>query len=787
LTKSPRKKAKKKAASNKSAPKKPAPKKPAKTSPFPSNEDILKFIEESPGRVGKREIARAFKLNPRQKMTLEKVLRELQQSGTLRKDRGRRVRKPGTLPSVTVIQVTGPDMDGELLARPVTWESEDLPPKIYMVLDPRRQPQPGPGDRVLARLTATGDGDYEARVIRTIAAAPDQVLGIFGIVGGPGGGQGRLSPTDRRSKGEYHIDAADTLDAQPGDLVRAEPIEGRKLGLRRARIVERVAGDGGNGAATASMISIADYGLPTRFSDEALALAEAAGPAPAKGRDDFRDIPLITIDGADARDFDDAVWAEPDRDRKNAGGWHLMVAIADVSWYVRPGDGLDRSAYERGNSVYFPDQVVPMLPEALSNGWCSLVPHEDRPCMAVHLWIDASGKLVRHQFKRGLMRSIARLTYEQVQAARDGRPDAVTKPLLKSVIDPLFGAYQALLKDREARGVLDLDMPERVIRLAKDGSVEAIANRQRLDSHKLIEEFMIAANVAAARALEKARRDFLYRVHDEPSTEKLEALREVLASIGINFEKGGVASPKRFNAILKKTAGTPHAPMVNLMVLRSQAQAEYGPGNLGHFGLALRRYCHFTSPIRRYADLLVHRALIDAGGLGQGGLGNVPRDMAEAGKHLSETERRAAGAERSAVDRFTAAYLEHRIGARFGGRINGVTRFGLFVTLEETGADGLIPIRTLGDDYFVHDEDHHSLRGRRSGREYRLGQNVEITLTEANPVSGGMIFALAVAGDSQASPQPRGKSAKAKRTKAKTKPGRGKPGKGKGWKKKAKR
>ena len=753
MTKPPRKKTKTKATLKKSA-----PKKPAKTAPFPSNEDILKFVEQSSGRVGKREIARAFKLNARQKMTLKKVLREMQQSGSLQKDRGKRVRKPGTLASVTVIQATGPDRDGEMMARPVTWESDDPPPKIYMVLDPRRQPQPGPGDRVLARLSATGDGAYEARVIRTIAAAPDQVLGIFGIVGG----QGRLSPTDRRSKGEFVIDDQDTLDAKPGDLVRAELVAGRKLGLRRARIVERVAADGSDGAATASMIAIADYGLPTRFSNDALKLAETAGPAPAKGRDDFRDIPLVTIDGADARDFDDAVWAEPDRDKNNTGGWHLLVAIADVSWYVRPGDGLDVGAYERGNSVYFPDRVVPMLPEALSNGWCSLVPDEDRPCMAVHLWIDASGKLIRHQFKRGLMRSKARLTYEQIQSAKDGHPDKVTKPLLQSVIEPLYGAYQALLKDRETRGVLELEMPERVIRLAKDGRVEAIANRQRLDSHKLIEEFMIAANVAAAETLQKARREFLYRVHDEPSTEKLDALREVLASIAIKFAKGGVASPKRFNSILKKTADTPHAPMVNMMVLRSQAQAEYGPDNLGHFGLALRRYCHFTSPIRRYADLLVHRALIDAGGLGQGGLGKSPRDMTEVGKHLSETERRAAGAERSAVDRFTAAYLEQRIGARFGGRINGVTRFGLFVTLEETGADGLIPIRTLGEDYFVHDEDRHSLRGRRSGLEYRLGQNVEITLKEANPVSGGMIFALANSEDSRAPRQPRGKPAKAK-------------------------
>ena len=722
------------------SPRRKPPKKPPKKSPFPSHEDILKFIGDSPGRVGKRQIARAFKLDARQKMTLKKVLREMQQSGVLDKDRKKRVRKPGTLPPVTVLEITGPDRDGELMARPVDWEGHADPPKIYMTLGKNR-PQPGPGERVLARLTPTGDGDYEARAIRAIAAAPEQVLGVFETVGG----QGRLRPTDKRSKGEYAIDKRDTLDARPGDLVRAEPLPGRKLGLRQARIVERVPGGEGSakgGGGMPSMIAIADYGLPTRFSNPAEKLAQAAGPAPAKGRDDLRDIPLVTIDGADARDFDDAVWAEADPDRNNPGGWHLLVAIADVSWYVRPGDALDVCAYERGNSVYFPDRVVPMLPEALSNGWCSLVPKEDRPCMAAHLWIDRDGRLLRHQFRRGIMRSRARLTYEQAQAADDASPDKTTKPLMATVIEPLYGAYRALLKGRVKRGVLELDMPERKIELAADGAVAAIAVRQRLDSHKLIEEFMIAANVVAAETLEKVRKPCMYRVHDEPSAEKVAALRDALDSVGITFAKGGVASPKRFNQVLKQAVGTAHAEMVNVMVLRTQAQAEYGPGNLGHFGLALRRYCHFTSPIRRYADLIVHRALIDAVGLGEGGQDKAGPDIADAGKHLSDTERRAAGAERNAVDRYTAGYLADRIGAVFSGRVNGVTRFGLFVTLIETGADGLVPIRTLADDYYVHDESRHSLRGRRGGREYRLGQTVEVRLTEANPITGGMIFAL---------------------------------------------
>ena len=710
--------------------------KPAKKSPFPRREEILQFIHSSPKRVGKREIARAFKLDSRQKMTLKKVLREMELDGTLEKDRGRRVRAPEALPPVAVVEITGTDRDGELLARPVAWDGDGEAPRIYMIPGRRGRPAPGPGDHVLARLTPTGDGEFEGRTIRAIASAQRQILGIFEKVGG----EARLRPTDKRSRGEFCVERRDTLDAEPGDLVRAEPLRGRRLGLRQARIVEVL--HGGEGPASPSMIALADYDLPTRFSVEAEKQAVQAGPAPEKDRDDFRSLPLVTIDGADARDFDDAVWAEPDSTKKNPGGWHLLVAIADVAWYVRSADALDRDAYQRGNSVYFPDRVVPMLPEALSNGWCSLVPGEDRPCVAVHFWIDATGKLLRHQFRRGVMRSAARLTYEQVQAARDGNPDKTTGPLLNTVITPLFGAYQSLLKGRTAREALELEMPERRIELAPEGTVTGIGVRRRLDSHKLIEEFMITANVAAAETLEKAGRPCMYRVHDQPSKEKLEALRNVLDSVGIRFARGGMPTPKRFNQILKKAAVTSHAPMVNEMVLRSQAQAEYAPDNIGHFGLALVRYCHFTSPIRRYADLLVHRALIASGRLGPGGPGKNPRDFADIGEHLSMTERRAASAERDAIDRFIAGFLSDRIGAVFQGRINGVTRFGLFVTLTETGADGLVPMRTLADDYYVHDETRHSLRGRNSGIEYRLGDEVEVRLTEANPETGGMVLAL---------------------------------------------
>jgi ribonuclease R len=502
---------------------------------------------------------------------------------------------------------------------------------------------------------------------------------------------------------------------------------------------------------TISLIAIHENDIPTAFPAEAVAQAEAAKPVKLGTRTDLRKIPLVTIDGSDARDFDDAVWAEPDPDPENRGGWHILVAIADVSWYVRPGDALDRSAYERGNSVYFPDRVVPMLPEALSNELCSLKPKVDRACLAVHMWLDASGTKRRHQFVRGLMRSAARLTYEQVQAARDGNGDETTRKLADTVIAPLYGAYRALDKARRKRGTLDLDLPERRVVLGDDGHIERIERRQRLDSHKLIEEFMISANVAAAETLERLRQLCMYRVHDAPDPAKLEALREFLDGLedeGLRLAKGQVVKPRHFNQLLERAVGTPYAPLINELVLRSQAQAAYSPANLGHFGLALRRYAHFTSPIRRYADLLVHRALVaghNAAGeeFGEGGLPETEREaFAEGGTHISQTERRAAAAERSALDRYTAAFISARVGASFHGRINGVTRFGLFVTLDDSGADGLVPIGSLPNDFYIHEEKQHRLIGRRWGRTYRLGDAVTVRLAEANPVTGGLILSV---------------------------------------------
>ena len=681
---------------------------------------------------------RAFKVEPKDRLALKALIREIEREGPVERAGKRRFKATGRLPRVTVIEVTGLDLDGEVLAKPVAWKEEKAPPEIRVVQEAVAAAL-GVGERALAELKPQDDGTYEARVIRTLAAAPDRVVGIYRR---QPDGSGRLEPTNRRIKTEYRISIANAKGAQDGEIVLCEALPSRRLGLPEARVVERI-GDSTHPRAV-SLIAITDHGIPIEFPEAAVAEAEAARTVGLAGRTDLRRIPLVTIDGADARDFDDAVFAEPHPERP--GFWHAVVAIADVGWYVRPGSALDKAAQRRGNSVYFPDRVVPMLPEALSNELCSLKPGVERACMAAHLTIDGEGRLVEHRFVRGLMRSAARLTYEQAQRAQDGNPDDVTGPLLKPVIGPLYEVFRLLDRARVKRGALELDLPERRVVMGDDGRVLRIEPRARLDSHKLIEELMILANVAAAETLERLRQPCMYRVHDAPDPAKLAALREFLRGIGIPglaLAKGQVIRPHHFNAVLRAAAGTPYAPLIHQLVLRSQAQAVYSPQNLGHFGLALRRYAHFTSPIRRYSDVLVHRALIAGLRLGEGGLPPIEPDrFAELGAHISDTERRAAAAERDAIGRYAALYLADRVGGEFEGRVNGVTRAGLFVTLTETGADGLIPMRGLGGDFYVHDEARHRLVGRRWGRTFTLGDPLQIRLAEANAVTGSLLFAL---------------------------------------------
>jgi len=627
-------------------------------------------------------------------------------------------------PDTEIVEIFGTDADGEPLARPLAWKGSGRKPLVVMAPERRGQPALAPGERVLARLRPIGPGKFEGRTLRRLSETPGRVLGVYrGAPTGPG----RLVPTDRRQKQEWLIPAGETMQAAPGELVLAEPLAHSRLGLPPARVIE-VLGPLGH-PRSASLVAIHTHGIPEKFPEAAVREANEAGPCPLGTREDLRHLPLVTIDGADARDFDDAVWAGPRAD----GGFDLLVAIADVAHYVAEASALDTEAEKRGNSVYFPDRVVPMLPEPLSNGFCSLMPNEDRPVLAAAMTITADGRKTSHRFLRGLMRSARRLTYEQAQAEAGS-----------AVLGPLFAAYDALSRARTARGTLDLDLPERKVTLDPDGRVAAIQPRTRLDSHRLIEEFMILANVAAAEALEAKATPCVYRIHDRPSDEKLAALREYLGALGISLAPGRDLLPRHFAAILGRVRGTDLEAPVNEMVLRSQAQAEYSTENIGHFGLALPRYAHFTSPIRRYADLCVHRALIRAWHLGEGGAQQLTGFEAAA-KHVTMTERRAVAAERDAMDRYMAAFMAHQVGESFDSRISGVTRFGIFVTLAYSGASGLVPMRALPDDFWILDDSRHTLTGRHSRTVFTLGQALPVRLVEANPATGGLVFAPEIA------------------------------------------
>jgi ribonuclease R len=694
---------------------------------FPSREEIKRFIRESPGRVGKREIARAFKLGPEHQVALRGILKSLEHEGATEPAGAKRYRGAGQLPEAMVLRVTGTDQDGEPIARPVAWEGDGPPPMILMAPEARGRPALAPGDRVLARIKRITGNKYEGRTIKRLTETPGRVIGIYR----PGTPSGRVVPTDRRSKAEWTVPPGEDGGAEPGEIVLAEPLPHAGLGLKPARVIERLGAMGD--ARSVSLICIHTHDIPQEFPAAALSQAAAAGPTPLEDRVDLRETPLITIDGADARDFDDAVYAEPHGD-----GFRLIVAIADVAHYVRPDSPLDHTARTRGNSVYFPDRVVPMLPEALSNGWCSLRPEEERGCLFVEMRIDAGGQKTVHQFGRGLMRSAARLTYEQVQEAADAGSDL---NLAEGQIACLYRAFRALLAARHARGTLDLDLPERKVILSEEGKVLEVAPRPRLDSHRLIEEFMVLANVCAAEELERRRQPCMYRVHAPPSEDKLQALRDFLRGIDINLPPGNQIHPRDLDHILKKVADTEHAPVVNEVMLRSQSQAAYDPANIGHFGLGLARYAHFTSPIRRYADLLVHRALIRGLRLGPDGITEAESaGFEDTAVHITATERRAQLAERDAVDRYLAAYMVEKVGNIFDARISGVTRFGLFVTITDSGASGIVPTSSLPDDFWMHDERTQSLTGRRSGISFRLAQPVDVRLSEASPVTGGLVF-----------------------------------------------
>lgn len=710
---------------------------------LPTREQILEFIEQSKEPAGKREISRAFGLHGSDKISLKALLRDMTDEGLIDAAPGRAFHKMGGVPRVTVLKIV--DVDGnQLIAIPERWEAEGVPPPKLRVIERGRRGALGIGDRILARTEEAGSS-WIAHPMKKLAKASELILGVV-----EDGGNGRfwLKSTDKKAR--FDTPLFELGDAKPGDLVLAEL--GGRAGQKKAKVTELL-GDP-FAPKSFSLIAIHKFGIPFEIpqevEDEAAIVHDL--PVTADHREDLRHLPIIAIDPRDARDFDDAVWAIADDDPKNAGGFKAIVAIADVSYYVRPGSALDREAAKRGNSVYFPDRVVPMLPHALSSDKCSLRAGEDRAVLACHMQIDAGGHVTSWRFARAIARISANIPYEDAQAAIDGTLD---HPMLESALKPLWTCWALLKKARDSRNPLGIDMPERRIALDDKGRVIGVAVRAHLDAHQVIEDFMIAANVAAAKALEGKKSPLIYRVHEPPAREKLVALKDYLKTFDIEFTLGQVIRPSTFNAIIAKVRDSDEIlPQIMEAVLRSQTQAYYTPQNAGHFGLALGSYAHFTSPIRRYADLIVHRALVSAYELEM----PAPKDKAiksvtglsskdferldVTSEMISRAERRAMEAERETVDRYVAAYLAAQIGEIIDARITGVQNFGFFATVESIGGDGLVPVSTLGAERFNYDEASQTLTGEESGDEYRPGMRLKLRLAEANPVSGALRFEL---------------------------------------------
>ncbi|GAB5457508.1 MAG: ribonuclease R [Henriciella sp.] len=700
---------------------------------FPDKQTVLDFLKENPQATTKQDIAKGLKVKGRERQTLRHILKDLEAEGALKKTGKRAWAQADTPPPTCVVAFYRTDEDGDLIARATGKEGPFGPDLIFDGYNGKmRGPAPGIGDRGLARLKDHG-GHWTARLMKLFEKS-DEDKPVFGVFERTARG-GRVIPASRKEKRELLIPEADTNGAEDGDLVKAIALPQRGHGPIKGRILD-ILGRREDPRA-ASLLAIAAHDIPTEFPSEVIALAESAKATDCP-REDLRDTPLITIDPADARDHDDAVFAE-----ELDNGWRVIVAIADVAAFVTPGSALDKEALKRGNSTYFPDRVVPMLPFELSADACSLKEGQDRACMAVEMFFDTSGKKSRHRFLRATMRSAAGLSYEEAQAAIDGNPSDRAKPLLDTVLRPLWGAYESLKTARAKRAPLELDLPERKVEIGEDGSVAGIRTKERFDAHKLIEEMMIQANVAAAEELEKRDTPLIYRIHDAPSDAKIAALAEFLKTLDVKWPLGEKTQTRRFNTLLADFEGSDDAAVVSEIVLRSQSQAIYSPENIGHFGLNLRKYAHFTSPIRRYSDLIVHRALITSLQLGPDGLSKEQGAALEhTAEHLVMTERRSMAAEREATDRYLALFMADRVGAEFDGRIAGVNKAGVFIRLNETGADGFAPASKISHEYWRFDDASMALVAEKSGKRYEMGQVVTVRLMEVTPLEGGLLLEI---------------------------------------------
>ncbi len=698
---------------------------------FPTKPEIIAFLSRQDGKTGKRDIARAFQIKGKDRVRLKQILRELKAEGLIMGGRKTGIHTDDVLPNVCVIRLTHYGEEQEFhAARVVAGEvvkptdHADAAPEI--IIDERiirGKPMPIKnlqiGDTLLARLRKSDAGTYLARPIRRLNQPSEKMVGIIrhyddGLY---------LEGVHRRHRHDYRV-KENSLALEAGDLVMAEKTE------RMAQVIRKI----GKAADPHcfSLIALAEQDVLYEFPDEVMAAAQAQSLADNDKREDLQHIPFITIDPISARDHDDAIYAQADE-----SGFLIYVAIADVAAYVKPNSALDKEARKRGNSIYLPDRVVPMLPEHLSNDLCSLREGEIRPAMVMQFRIDEDAKRSHVKLMRASIRVAHKLHYQQAQ-------DMLTQADVPDALQHVWDAYQIMARARDKRQPLALNLPERQVEMDAAGRITHIHTPPVLEMHRLIEEYMVTANRCAAEILERKNNPCLYRVHGTPAQEKITALADFVKSFDVKINRAMPKTPLLFNQILDKTKHSPQQFFIMEAILRSQMQAEYSLDNIGHFGLNLSHYTHFTSPIRRYADLLIHRALITAFDLGEDGLSAFDiENMADTARHISQTERQAMLAERQATERYLSAFMVERIGQEFVSRVSGLSRAGLFVRLDEYGAEGLIPISHLGADYYRLSDNGFEMVGERTGETFHLGQALTVKLEEAVPLKGGLRFSLA--------------------------------------------
>jgi len=745
------------------------------SSPIPSREFIMSRLEEVGRLMTREEIAEAFKLSDEEGLeALRRRLRAMERDGQLLCNRKGGYGLVNKMDLVRGRIIAHPDGFGFLVPEE---GGDDL------FLSPRQMRGVMHRDRVVARVTGIDRrGRREGAIVEVLERCTHRVVGRIYFENGIS----YVAPDHKRLTQDIRVPPDQVGGARHGQFVTVEIIEQPS---KRSGPVGRVVEVIGDHMAPGMEIDVAirAHELPLEWpdavEDEIQGLADTVSPAAKRGRVDLRDTPLVTIDGADSRDFDDAVFCG-----RTPKGWRLLVAIADVSHYVKKATALDVEAEQRGNSVYFPERVIPMLPEVLSNGLCSLNPDVDRLCMVCEMYIDAEGKVIRSRFMEGLMRSHARLTYDEVAAMlvdRDPGVRAKYKPLIKP-LEELYRLYKVFRKQREKRGAIDFETTETRIVFGEDRKIEKIVPVVRNDAHKIIEECMITANVCTARFLNRHKLPTLYRVHEGPQANKLADLREFLSELGLSLDGGDKPPAAEFSRLLKKIQKRPDAHLIQTVMLRSLSQARYSPENIGHFGLSQDEYLHFTSPIRRYPDLLVHRAIRHhlrtearykkqgkklANGNSAESFGYSVQDMTAIGEHCSTTERRADDATRDAVDWLKCEYMLDKVGMEYDGIVSSVTSFGIFVELKDIYVEGLVHITALHNDYYHFDPAGHRLRGERTGNTYRLGDEVRVRVVRVDLDERKMDFELPGKPEGDNKPRSKSKSKRKRKNKRKAKAG----------------